>query len=58
MHINLRNVHELNYIFDVIYLNIDKMVSGKNGTGNNRKNGKIGKIGTFSILGFGVGLGV
>jgi len=37
------------------------LVSGKNGTsnngtGNNGTSGKVGKNGTFSILGFGVGV--
>jgi len=37
------------------------LVSGKNGTsnngtGNNGTSGKVGKIGTFSILGFGMGV--
>jgi len=36
-------------------------VSGKNGAGNNGTNGKVGKNGTFSMLGLGVwdgGLGL
>jgi len=33
-------------------------MSGKNGTGNNGTNGKVGKNSTFSILGFGLRLGV
>jgi len=31
------------------------LVFGKNGTSNNGTSGKVGKNGTFSILGFGVG---
>jgi len=37
---------------------IGKNSTGKNGTGNDGTNGKGGKNGTFSILRFGVGLGV
>jgi len=37
---------------------IKYMVSGKKGTGNNGTKGKVGKSGTFSILGFEMGLGV
>jgi len=36
---------------------ISKNGTGNNGTGNKGTNGKVGKNGAFSILGFAVGLG-
>jgi len=57
--INIAVVKRLCFLvkFKFLQTAIFSLVFGKNSTGNNDTNGKVGKHGTFSTLGFEMGFG-